>query len=67
MIKGQGLKVDIDHAATTYRLTEGEQLTIHHNDEEVTLSMATPDATRPNPPSGAEFESDFATCGFGVS
>jgi len=64
MIKGQGLKVDIDRAATTYRLTEGEQLTIHHDGEEITLSTATPDATRPNPPASAEPESDFAACGF---
>jgi alpha,alpha-trehalose phosphorylase len=62
MIKGQGLRVDIDHAATTYRLTEGEQLTIYHDGEEITLSTAMPIATRPNPPAGAEPESDFAAC-----
>src|SRR5262245_26928235 len=67
MIKGQGLKVDIDRAATTYRLTEGEQLTIYHDGEEITLSTATPKATRPNPPAGAEPESDFAACEFGRS
>jgi alpha,alpha-trehalose phosphorylase len=67
MIKGQALKVDIDRAATTYRLTEGEQLTIYHDGEAITLSTAMPNATRSNPPAGAEPESDFAACGSGHS
>src|SRR5262249_5139962 len=67
VIKGQGLKVDIDRAATTYPPTQGEQLTIHPHGKEIPLSTATADDTRPNPPAGAEPESDFAACGFGPS
>jgi alpha,alpha-trehalose phosphorylase len=66
-IKGQGLKVDIDHTATTYLLTQGEQLTVYHDGEEITLTTAMPKATRPNSPSGAEPVSDFAACGSGRS
>jgi hypothetical protein len=35
--KLQRLRVDIDHAATTYSLVEGKQLMIHHEGEEITV------------------------------
>jgi alpha,alpha-trehalose phosphorylase len=60
MIKGQRIRIDIDRAATTYSLVEGEQLTISHDGEEITVSTATPKIIRPNPQSPAEPEPEFA-------
>jgi alpha,alpha-trehalose phosphorylase len=65
MIKGQRLRVDIDHAATSYSLTEGEELTIYHDGEEITLSTAAPTVSRPNPPAAVEPEPEFAARGSG--
>jgi alpha,alpha-trehalose phosphorylase len=60
MIRGQRLQVDIEHPATTYRLMEGEELTIHHDGETITMSRATPAVTRPNRPPEVEPEPEFA-------
>jgi len=59
MIKGRRLRIEIDHASTTYRLVEGDQLAIYHNGEEIMVSTATPAITRPNPPPGVEPEPEF--------
>jgi alpha,alpha-trehalose phosphorylase len=60
MIKGQRLRVDIDHAATTYSLVKGKQLMIHHDGEEITVSAEAPTASRPNPPAAAEPQPEFS-------
>ena len=60
MIRGQRLRVDIQHRATTYSLIEGAQLTIEHEGKEISLSSASPLATCPNPAPGAEPEPEFA-------
>jgi alpha,alpha-trehalose phosphorylase len=67
MIKGRRLRVDIDHATTTYSLLEGDQLTIYHDGEEVTVSTAAPTVSRPNPLTAVEPEPDFAACECGRS
>jgi alpha,alpha-trehalose phosphorylase len=59
VIKGRRLRIEIDHASTTYRLVEGDQLAIYHNGEEIMVSTATPTITRPNPPPGVEPEPEF--------
>jgi alpha,alpha-trehalose phosphorylase len=66
-IKGRSLRVDIDHVGTTYRLTEGEQLTIYHDSEEITLSRGAPTVSRPNPPAARKPEPEFAACTSGQS
>lgn len=58
-IRGQLLRVEIDHATTTYRLVAGERLTIHHDGYEVTLTEAAPTANCPTPASPAEPETEF--------
>ena len=60
MIRGQRLQVDVQHAATTYTLSEGTLLTIEHEGQEVRLSTAAPTVTCPNSPPGPEPEPDFA-------
>jgi alpha,alpha-trehalose phosphorylase len=67
MIRGQRLRVDIDHAATTYSLIEGEQLMIYHAGEEITLSTGAPRVSRRNPPAAVEPEPEFAACPSGSS
>jgi alpha,alpha-trehalose phosphorylase len=66
-IKGRRLRVNIDHVATTYSLIEGEQLMIYHDGEEITVSMAAPTISRPNPAAAAEPEPEFAACTSGQS
>ncbi len=46
-IRGRKLRVDIDRDGTTYRLVEGDALTIRHEDETITLSATQPEAHRP--------------------
>lgn len=59
-IRGRRLRVEIGHDATTYTLTEGEELTIHHDGEEITLSAAAPSATGTTPPAVPEPTPEFA-------
>jgi alpha,alpha-trehalose phosphorylase len=66
MIKGRRLRIEIDHAATTYHLVEGDQLAIYHDSEEIMVSTATPTITRPNPPPGVEPEPEFVDCETGA-
>jgi alpha,alpha-trehalose phosphorylase len=53
-VRGRRLRVEIDHAATIYRLVEGEELTIRHDGEELTLAAAGRTVTRPSPPAEPE-------------
>lgn len=53
------MRVEIDHSATTYRLVEGEELTIRHVAEELTLVAATRAVSRPTPPAEIEPEPEF--------
>ena len=57
-IKGRKLQVEIDHSVTTYSLVDGEQLTIYHDGEQVTLTTAVPTLSCQNPAVAAE--PDFA-------
>ena len=59
-IRGQRLRVEAAHDFTTYRLNEGETLTIHHNGDAITLTDAAPTATRPTPPPVPEPKPEFA-------
>jgi alpha,alpha-trehalose phosphorylase len=59
-IRGQRLRVEAAHDFTTYRLNEGEALTIHHNGDAITLTDAAPTATRPTPPPVPEPKPEFA-------
>ena len=45
-IRERTLRVELDHAAATYRLLEGEDLTLWHAGQCVSLSSAEPSATR---------------------
>jgi alpha,alpha-trehalose phosphorylase len=60
ILRGRTLRLDIDHAATTYCLIAGEQLTVFHDGGEITLSAAAPTVSRPNPPAATEPEPEFA-------
>jgi alpha,alpha-trehalose phosphorylase len=48
-IRGRRLRVEIEHATTTYRLVEGSELRIWHGEEELVLTAAAPIAIRPTP------------------
>ena len=61
-IRGQRLRIDIDHAATTYRLIEGERLTIHHDGEEISLTASAPSVSRVTPQAAAEPEPELDAC-----
>lgn len=61
-IRGQRLRVEIDHATTTYRLVEGERLTIGHAGEELALTAAAPTLTRPTPHAQMEPEPEWVCC-----
>jgi len=58
-IGGQRLQVEIDHSVTTYRLVEGEELTIRHAGEELRLAAATRAVSRPTPLTETEPEPEF--------
>ena len=45
--RGRLLDVEIDPDSTIYRLREGPALTFHHQEEEITLTQATPSIVRP--------------------
>jgi alpha,alpha-trehalose phosphorylase len=45
--RGQLIEVEIDPDSTTYRLREGTGLTIHQEQEEITLTQAEPTIVRP--------------------
>jgi alpha,alpha-trehalose phosphorylase len=60
IIRGQKLRVEVDHVATTYSLIEGERLTIYHDGDEITLTTAAPTLTRRNPPPNAEPKPELA-------
>jgi len=57
-IRGQRLRVDIDHAVTTYSLLAGETLTFYHAGEELTVSASAPTISRPTPSWPAEAQSE---------
>jgi alpha,alpha-trehalose phosphorylase len=57
-IRGQRLRIDIDHSVTTYGLLAGEALTFHHAGEELTVSASAPTVSRPTPSLPAEPQSD---------
>lgn len=48
-VRGQLLRIEIDHAETTYRLLEGERLVLWHVSDKVELTAATPQARRATP------------------
>jgi alpha,alpha-trehalose phosphorylase len=48
------------HDVTTYTLSEGNTLTIHHDGEPITLTAAAPEATRVTPPPVPEPKLEFA-------
>ena len=56
IVRGQRLRIEIDHSATTYRLVGGEGLVICHDGEELTLAESAPVVTRPTPPAQIEPE-----------
>ncbi|GJE72691.1 glycoside hydrolase family 65 protein [Methylorubrum podarium] len=45
-IRGRTIRVELDHAAATYRLEAGEELTLWHAGERVGLTVAEPTVTR---------------------
>ena len=52
-IRGRTVRAELDHAAATYRLLEGEELTLWHSGDCVRLSPAEPSVTRAiRPPVG---------------
>ncbi|GGG29417.1 kojibiose phosphorylase [Caldovatus sediminis] len=58
-IRGCRLRVEVRHDVTTYRLEAGDELTVFHCGEAVTLSAAAPVATRPTPPPPPEPVPEF--------
>lgn len=52
-IRGRTIRVELDHAAATYSLLEGKELTLWHEGERLGLSAAKPSVTRTiRPPAG---------------
>jgi alpha,alpha-trehalose phosphorylase len=63
-IRGAELRVEMTQNETSYRLAAGPGLTIHHAGEEISLSAASPLASRRNPlPSPEEPASEFEPSG----
>ena len=59
-IRSSRLRVEAGHDVTTYTLSEGEILTIHHDGDPITLTAAAPEATRAALPPVSEPEPEFA-------
>ena len=59
-IRNSRLRVETGHDVTTYTLSEGDTLTIHHDGESITLTAAAPQATRTTPPPVPEPKPEFA-------
>ena len=59
-VRGKRLRVETAHDVTTYTLSEGDALTIHHDGEAIALTAAAPEVRRATPAPVPEPNPEFA-------